>query len=774
MKASAQRITGLYFAGVLILMVVLGACSLRPAASTPSAEQPTESDISPNDDPEAVVSITQVPPPDETVRAYLEAWNEFDYEAMYNMLTTLSRDAISLEAFSNRYLEVEQQVVMTGIDYEILQDLISPSRSQVAYRVTFNSSVVGNIDVNTQMDLSLENGQWKVVWDDTIIMPELAGGNRLSLETIWPTRGIIYDRNGATLAADSRSVALFIIPSEVEDDQRDSLYSALQASTGIPAPYWAYRIEDEDNPYVIPLIEIPYSQFEEYEGRLSNHYNAMGAEVFNTHLCFINEACSHSVGWVGPIPAEEVDTWVERGYPFGAQIGRGGVEAWGEEALAGRPSADLYVVTPENLVMTRLATAETVPSQSIYSTLERDLQQWAQLSLQGFTGAVVALERDTGRVLAMASSPTFSPNYADLNNPNSLWGTYFPDTEGRFFNRATQGQYPPGSIFKVVTLAAALETGEFQTTDTLECGYYWQFEDVELTDWTLEKERPASGNLTIIQGLMRSCNIWFYEIGKELYFANQQDAIAEMARGFGLGSPTGIDIFPEESGQIDNPDETEAVLAGQQQGWFSNVQMAIGQSTNLITPIQAAVYTAALGNGGTLYRPQMVERVENVAGEATFEFTPVVNGTLPISDSTLAAIQEGMLLVTQNTEGTAYRTFANRTIRVWGKTGTAQNPGGDPHAWFIGYTDQQNEDRPDIAIAIMIENIGDGSEFGAPIFRRLMEVYFYGQPQTRFPWENRIGEINDRYFLTPEELEALEAEEAAQDGGGGNEDNGGN
>ena len=129
-----------------------------------------------------------------------------------------------------------------------------------------------------------------------------------------------------------------------------------------------------------------------------------------------------------------------------------------------------------------------------------------------------------------------------------------------------------------------------------------------------------------------------------------------------------------------------------------------------------------------------------------------------------------MLLVTQNTEGTAYNTFVNRTIKVWGKTGTAQNPGEKPHAWFIGFTDQQNEDRPDIAIAVLVENMGDGSEFSAPIFRRLMEVYFYGRPLSVFPWETRIGDINDRYFLTPEEIEALDA----QNQNGGNGDNGGN
>jgi len=765
---SGKNHSALVIIAILILGMVAVGCSLKPRSSTPTATGADTPATQSGEFPAPGQTIIPVPDPSEAARVYLSAWDAGDYESMYNQLTTLSRDAIPFEQFLARYTEVQTQMVLTGVGYEILQDLVSPTHAQVAFKSTLKSSMVGDLDVDTQMDLSLENGQWKVVWDDALIMPELTDGNRLSLETIWPTRGIIYDHQGATMAADTRAVALSIVPSAVDKDQKGSLVSALQEATGINATYWDYQISKEDNPYVIPLIEIPYSQFEEYEGRLSNHYNVLAAEVYTTHLSYTGIGGSHSVGWVGPIPAEEVDEWAEKGYPAGATIGRSGVEAWGEEMLTGRPSADLYVVTPDNLLLTRLASTDTVPSQSVYTTLEKDLQLWAQLSLQDLTGAVVVLERDSGRVLAIASSPTFNPNYADPDNPNSLWGSYFPDEEGRFFNRATQGQYPPGSIFKVITMSAGMETGEFSATDTLDCGYYWDGPDgSEFVDWTLDHGRPASGNLTLIDGLMRSCNIWFYQIGYSLYRDGFTDAVAEMARGFGLGKPTGIDIFPEASGLIENPDDQDAVVNGGQQAWSSAVMQGIGQSTTLITPIQAAVYVAALGNGGTLYRPQMIERVENVAGEATFEFTPVVNGELPISDNTLLAIREGMLKVTSNNRGTAYNTFVNRTISVWGKTGTAQNPGEDPHAWFIGYTDEQDENRPDIAVAVLVENIGDGSEFSAPIFRRLMEVYFYGQPRSVFPWERRIGEIDITYFMTPEELEAYQA----QQGNNQNNDN---
>jgi cell division protein FtsI/penicillin-binding protein 2 len=745
----------LLFLLVLILTTTVSACGNNTnTESTPTAgETNTPSGV--------IAAITSVPDPGETARAYLDAWANFDYVAMYNMLTTISRDAITIEAFNDRYTNVTQEAVLTGIDYEILQTLTNPESAQIGYQVTLNSALVGPIQARTQMNLSIEGGQWRVVWDDTLILPELAGGNTLSMETIWPNRGIIYDRDGTTLAADTEAVALAVIPSNIdlEVGQDTGLLTRLYNLSGINSNYYQDDIFGEDAPWILPLFEFPAPAFYEYEPYLRNLVNALSWEDYYTRLSYLHNATGHTVGWVGPIPLEEAEDWTAKGYPIDAQVGRAGVEFWAEEYLAGKPSADLYVVTPEGLLLTRLGTSDSQPSQEVYTTLDANLQQWAQLSLDGFTGAVVVLERDTGRVLAMASSPTFDPNDADPNNPNSEWSSYFSGGDDPFLNRATQGQYPPGSIFKVITASAALESGMFERDTIYDCQYDWYGPDgTVFHDWTLEKERPPSGKLSLPEGIMRSCNTYFYQIGYTLFTNGQETLVADLARGFGLGSPTGIDVLPEAGGQIVNPEDA---ATGEEEAWFHAIQQAIGQSQTVITPLQAAVYTAAIGNGGTLYRPQMIERIVNTAGQETYSFTPEVNGTLPISDNTLSIIREGMLLVTQNARGTAYRTFVNRGIKVWGKTGTASTfVGQEPHAWFIGYTDQQREDVPDLAIAVLLEYQGDGSEFAAPIFRRLVEVYYYGAPQSTYPWERRIGEISERYFLTDEELEALEAEEA--------------
>ena len=730
----------------VLMALLLVACSL---GGTGSSDLPTPQ-----------IDTNSAPDAEGSVSAYLSAWNSGDYAAMYEMLSAKSRASISFEDFQARYANVATQTNLFKVDYEILQSLINPSSAQVGYRVTLNSAVIGAITRDTNMDLSLESGQWRVVWDDRIILPELSGGNTLSLERFVPARGIIYDRNGNALATNTQAVAVGVYPSLIESGDEDQVVTELARVSGLDAQRISELVfpENDTPDYYVPIAEVSAEQFNARAGDW-NQLSGIFYQNYDTRLYFEGGAAPQAIGYYGSIPAEDVQQYIPLGYQSDDRVGRLGVEAWAEEYLAGTRGGALYVLNSAGEIVTKIAETAAQPAASVYSTIDQELQLRAQEAIQDFTGAIVVLERDTGRVLAIVSSPGFNPNWADPLDANSLWATYFPDDAGRFFNRATQGQYPPGSIFKVIPFSAALESGVFQPESTLDCVQEWHgLAGQTLVDWTLEKELPPSGTLSLLEGLMRSCNTWFYQIGLDLYNAGQPDAVTEMARGFGLGTPTGIQEVPEVAGSLETPNAQDA-----EAGRNEAVQQAFGQGTTLITPIQAAAYVAAIGNGGTLYRPQLVERVEDANGVAILNFSPQVKGTLPISANTLLNLQTAMRMVVTDPRGTAYRRFTGFSIPLFGKTGTATaGEGLLPHAWFIGYTDAGRPEEPDIAMAVLVENMGDGSEFAAPIFRRVASYYFFGSAGPLYPWETDYGVIDPIYFDETLQAAATATAEAIQ------------
>jgi penicillin-binding protein 2 len=305
-------------------------------------------------------------------------------------------------------------------------------------------------------------------------------------------------------------------------------------------------------------------------------------------------------------------------------------------------------------------------------------------------------------------------------------------------------------------MAAGLESGLYTPETIYSCtGEFRELAPLVLYDWTVAKELPPHGDVTLLEGLERSCNPYFWHIGLDLFNQGRPTALPDMARAFGLGAATGIEI-PEFAGQVPDP-EWKQQATGTDWAPGDAVQLAIGQSVLNVTPLQVARFVAALGNGGTLYRPQLVERIQNAEGVVSRQFEPVAEARLALKPETLAAIQQGMRQAVSAARGTAYRRFLNFSIPVFGKTGTAESGIQDPHAWFAGYTDAGREGQPDIAVVVLVENQGEGSEWAAPIFRRIVEVYFFGQPFQPYPWESQIGVTRTPTPTPgPEQLEAAE------------------
>jgi penicillin-binding protein 2 len=713
----------------LILMLLAAGCSSSPTITITQTTEPTRTLPPPR------VYTTQIPDAKAVARAYLDGWKASDYASMYTLLTKESQNSLSQADFIQHYQDVAAEAALNGVDYEISSDESGTSSANVKYKVTLHSSLVGDVQGETQMNLIMEQGQWRVKWDDTLVLADLSGGNYLKMDRAGytPERANIYDRNGNTLVAQEDSTAIGLHPDLVDPDQADKLYSALSRVTGIPVENLT-RVADNALPGdYIPLGEVPTSYL---DGRGSVLYNMGGVDLvpYKSRFYYSDGIAPHLIGYVGQIQAGEVLAYRLKGYLKDEMVGQSGLEAWGEQYLEGKRGGALYVNNADHQPIRKLAESPAEPSQAITTTLDMDLQLAVQRSLEGFSGAAVVLERDTGRVLAMASSPEFDPNafapgnfnsYAELSQINS--------PTQPLYDRATQGQYPLGSVFKIVTMAAALQSGLYTPETTYDCGYVFnELPGFPRYDWTWEyfqedgKTQP-SGLLDLKGGLIRSCDPFFWHMGLDLFNRGLTKAVSDMARGFGLGSPTGIEGEEEMSGTV--PDPATQVDA---------INLAIGQGDLQVTPLQVADFVAAVGNGGTLYRPQVIEKIAPPNGEASFTFKPVVRAMLPVSPENLKVIQDAMMGVVSSAKprGTAYYVFNGLNIPVAGKTGTAQTGAGyKPHAWFVAYTNAQLPNKPDIAIAVVLENAGEGADFAAPVTRRIIEVYFRGQPGRLFPWE---------------------------------------
>lgn len=721
--------------GFLLAMIFLVSGCNNPGSSSGVGVIPSAVNLPP---PETFT--TKTPDAEITVTDYLNSWTNEDYQRMYSLLTPASQAAISQEEFIQYYTETAIQSTLVELDTNLIEVSSGHQEAEAKYRVIMRTSLAGDLEREATMKLEQVNGQWKVRWDPALILPELSGGNYLRMDLEIPPRGNIYDRNGSPLAHQIEAAAIGVWPDYVDltDDQYiKGLIPLLSGLSGVRTDTLITMIEEANPGTYLALGEIPADQ-DPYRLDMLSKWNAAVTARYSSRFYDDNGVAPHLVGYISALQQDELEDYRRKGYQSDAKVGRKGLELWGEEILAGKSGGTLYVFNPDGKPIAQLAATPSQPAAAIYTTLERDFQRGVQRAIAGFSGAIVVLEKDTGRVLAMASSPGFDPNAFQTENYNwnTLLNQILNNPQNPQFTRATQGQYPLGSVFKLITISAALESGRYTPDTQYQCGYVFEeLEGFPRYDWTYDHflengVTQPSGLLTLSQGLIRSCNPFFWHIGLDLYNQGLTTAISDMARDFGLGEKTGIGVLDEEAGNI--PDPTSQVDA---------INLAIGQGDMTVTPIQVARFAAALGNGGILYRPQAIEKIIQPNGDVTDTFTPEKQGTLPLSPANLKAIQEAMVGVVRSQKplGTAYLVFRDLDINIAGKTGSVTTHTEDPHAWFAGYTFEGRQDKPDIAIAVIAENAGEGSEIAAPIFRRVIELYFYGKPLKVYRWEATFG-----------------------------------
>jgi len=645
---------------------------------------------------------------------FLQNWERADYRGMYALLSPPAQAETTQAEFVQYYHDVATEITMTALDTQLVSLLQDGSQGQAAYRLIVDTVLVGRIETDNLMSLSYADGRWGVNWSPALIFRELEGGNILRMFRHAPSRGNIYDRHGTALAVEDQAVTVGVVPGQIEDEDR--LLAELGWILGLDAASIKGKYALARPDWYVPIGDLSSEASQAHYSTLTS----LPAVVLRDRWVRAYRhagLAAHLLGYMGRIEQGEQAQWVAKGYSGDELVGKAGLERWGEPYLAGRHGGALVVLTPAGRQLVTIKERPAFQSRSIYATMDRRLQQVAEAALGDKRGAIVALDPNTGQVLAMASRPTFDPNMFVTGIDSGQWQVLVSDASRSLVNRATQGTYPPGSVFKIVTMAAALEEGGFTSGSTFNCTGIWYGlgKDWPKTCWL----ETGHGQVNLVQALIVSCDVTFYELGKRLYELDPT-LLPRYARLFGLGALTGLGVAEEVAGLVPDPNWKVAELG---ESWFpgDSVNLAIGQGYLLVTPLQVATMVAAVGNGGTLYRPQLVLKVAASSEEPEQVFEPQKLGRLPIRSETLSAIQEGLLGAATGPRGTATNALKGMEVAVAGKTGTAETPDDDPHAWFAGYAPA---DAPQIAVSVLVENGGEGSQVAAPLFRQVVETFF--------------------------------------------------
>ncbi len=530
-------------AWIVFLAFLLAACAPALRSSTPTPTVLPTTTL-----PAPQKTVTHAPDAQDAARVFLEAWQKSDYTSMYASLSRVSTDALTADQFTTRYQDVAEKLTLQKLDFEVLSSLTNPNSAQVAYSVTFHTNLFGDMSRQMTMNLALENNAWKVQWDDTMILPELKADYHLALDVKIPTRSDIYANSGQTktVVTQTDAVALGVVPGEI--DQESTLLTQLSILTGKTTMAIKALYANAGPNWYVPVGEASLADVQAHYDILSG-LAGLRMNNYTSRFYYDGGIAPHVTGYTLSISKEDLEAYKLQGYLGDEKVGAAGLEKWGEDYLAGKRGGSLYLVDSDGQIVTRLASVDPQPSQAVTMTIDKDLQEGAQEAISGFNGAVVVLERDTGRVLAMVSSPTFDPNLFEPTNYNSSYQLQdiFNSADQPLVNRATQGGgYPLGSVFKMITMAAALESGLYTPKTTYDCEYtFTEIPGLTLYDWTYAEGYKPSGKLTLPEGLMRSCDTYFYHIGLDLYRQKGPKIVSDMARGFGLGSPTGIDQVAE-------------------------------------------------------------------------------------------------------------------------------------------------------------------------------------------------------------------------------------
>ncbi len=528
-------------------------------------------------------------------------------------------------------------------------------------------------------------------------------------------RGEIYDQQGHILVTNRPSVNFSIIPAEISNYQTlsdklspvialDSPTIRSKLKNHRQSPFQALTIKRDLKKDTIVAIE---EQKYKFKGALLT--------IHPERKYLYRNFAAHLLGYVNEVSEEDLRNTSFNYLTGGDMVGKSGIERFYDSYLRGEKGKKEVEIDALGREIATIKYQKPIAGNDIYLTLNSQLQQFIESQMAEKKGAIIVSEPSTGKIMAMVSYPDYDPNMFTQQISLSQWQTIAENEDNVLCNRNIQSVYPPGSVFKLVTAIAALEEGIINTNSTISCPGYYKEGNIIFKCW----KEDGHGNLAIINAIANSCNVFFYTMGRKLGI----DKLSYYATLLGFGEKTGIDLPGEQVGLVPSQDWKRKNF---NQSWYpgDSVNMSIGQGFLLVTPLQVHNLLCLIANEGFYCKPHYVEKIVAKSGELIKQSIPEITHKTDVSQNTFKIIKEGMKRVVESGTG---RSANISEIEIAGKTGTAQNPQGENHAWFVGFAPV---DKPEICVTVFIEHGGDGSVAAAPVASNIIRKYLqlkYGQ-----------------------------------------------
>ncbi len=560
----------------------------------------------------------------------------------------------------------------------------------------------------------------------------LSENNRLRLVPVAASRGTILDRNGAVLVDNLPSFSIAVIPQEVTD--KEGLLKSLSRLVGMNEADLSEKWEKarKQNRYqpIILASNITRDQLEILE---ENQLFLPGLDIEMHPIRAYSHGLlgAHLFGHLGEISEQELGSDRFKRYNPGDYVGKSGIERYWEKELHGNDGGRQIEVDAMGRFLRTVSERSPTTGNSLELTIDLSLQKAAESAFGEQAGAAVALDVNTGEVLAFVSNPSFDPALFAGRLPAETWNKYLNDMRHPLEDKALTGQYPPGSTFKIVTAIAGLEEGLIDENTTVTCTGSYKFGNRSFGCW----KKTGHGTVNLRKALRESCDVYFYHLGEQLGV----DKIAFYAKKLGLGAPLGIGLENEKAGLIPTTAWKEKKYGKK---WLSGetLSVAIGQGYVLATPLQLAEMTAEVANEGMVYAPHLVRKVISPEGKVLQEIHPTLVRRVNFKSKTWQAVKRGLYAVVNEPGGTgaAARLYE---VKVAGKTGTSQvvklrdRRGGIPykyrdHALFVAFAPY---DKPEIAVAVVVEHGEHGGSAAGPIAAKILRAYFEGKGVIKKP-----------------------------------------